>query len=245
VWVVGQVVPLRSEGTADAPGHVTGYLGTLTDITETKRAEEELRRSEQRYQALSENSAVGIWQVTPAGGTRYINPTMRAMLELGPDEDLTRIDFYDFFTPESLDTMRGEHVKRADGMASSYEVELVGRRGGRRNVVISGAPLVGADGQVESLIGTFTDITERRRAEEALRASERSLRENEARLRLLVEQVPTILWTVDADLKFTSVTGAGLNALGLRHSTTTPATYSRPRTRCSRARSPPLILQSG
>jgi PAS domain S-box-containing protein len=224
VWVVGQVVPLRSEATADSPGVLTGYLGTLTDITETKRAEEELRRSEQRYQALAEHSAVGIWQVSPDGDTRYINPTMRSMLELEAEEDVTGVNFYSFFTPESLETMRGEHVKRAGGTASSYEVELVGRRGGRRNVVISGAPLVGADGRVESLIGTFTDITARRRAEEALRASERSLRENEARLRLLVEQVPTILWTVDADLKFTSVTGAGLNALGLRHSTTSPAT---------------------
>ena len=216
VWVVGQVVPLRAEGVADSPGRITGYLGTLTDITETKRAEEELRRSEQRYQALSENSAVGIWQVSQDGHSLYVNPTMRGMLELEPDEDAFRVNFNEFFTPESLETMRGEHAKRAAGLASSYEVELVGRRGGRRNVVISGAPLLGADGRVESLIGTFTDITARRRAEEALRESERSLRENEARLRVLVEQVPTILWTVDAGLRFTSVTGAGLTALGVK-----------------------------
>ena len=216
VWVVGQVVPLRGEGNADAPGPVTGYLGTLTDITETKRAEEELRRSEQRYQALSENSAVGIWQVTPEGHTLYVNPTMRAMLELEAEADSARVNFHEFFTAQSLEAMRGEHVKRVSGDASSYEVELVGRRGGRRNVVISGAPLVGADGRVESLIGTFTDITARRRAEEALRESERSLRENEARLRVLVEQVPTILWTVDPGLRFTSITGAGLTALGVK-----------------------------
>ena len=74
---LGQVVPLRAEGTSDSPGRVTGYLGTLTDITETKRAEEELRRSDQRYQALSENSAVGIWQVTPDGASLYVNPTMQ------------------------------------------------------------------------------------------------------------------------------------------------------------------------
>lgn len=226
VWVVGQVVPLWSEGGPDAPGQVTGYLATLTDITETKRAEEDLRRSEQRYQALSENSAVGIWQVSPAGGTRYINPTMRAMLELGAEDDLDGVNFYDFFTPDSLTTMRGEHAKRADGVASSYEVELVGRRGGRRNVVISGAPLLNAAGEVESLIGTFTDITERRRAEEALRESERSLRENEARLRVMVEQVPTILWTIDDALRFTSITGAGLTALGVRPHDGTGATLS-------------------
>ena len=216
VWVVGQVVPLRSEAGADAPGHVTGYLGTLTDITETKRAEEELRLSEQRYQALSEHSAVGICQVTFDGRTLYVNPTMRTMLEIEPEEDVSTIDFFSFVTPESVETMRGEHAKRLGGAASNYEVELVGRRGGRRNVVISGAPLLGAGGEVESMIGTFTDITARRRAEEALLESERSLRENEARLRLLVEQVPTILWTLDTDLRFTSSTGAGLAAAGLK-----------------------------
>jgi len=216
VWVVGQVVPLRAEATADAPGQVTGYLATLTDITETKRAEDELRRSEQRYQALAEHSAVGISQITLDGRTLYVNPTMRSMLEIEPDTDLSEIDFFTFVTRESIETMRGEHAKRAAGQASSYEVELVGRRGGRRNVVISGAPLLAPDGNVESMIGTFTDITARRRAEEALRESERSLRESEARLRLLVEQVPTILWTVDPALSFTSATGAGLAAVGLK-----------------------------
>ena len=225
VWVVGQVAPQRSADDGDAAGEVTGYVGTITDITETKRAEEELRgayaslrRSEQRYQALSENSAVGIWQIRPDGDTLYINPTMRQMLELGPGEELRSADgsFHSFFTPESQERMRLEHAKRPGGVASSYEVELVGRRGTRRNVVISGAPVLGADGKVESLIGTFTDITERKKIEEALRASEQSLRENEARLRLMVEQVPTVLWTTDADLRFTSTAGAGLAALGVK-----------------------------
>jgi PAS domain S-box-containing protein len=224
IWVVTQVVPLRAEaraepgGEAAGPGELTGYLGTITDITETKRAEEELRRSEQRYQALAENSAVGIWQVRLDGATLYINPTMRAMLELGADEDLTGVHFHSFFSPEGLAVARAEHKKRALGVASNYEVELVGRRGGLRNVVISGAPIVGAGGEVESMIGTFTDITQRRRAEEALRESERSLRENEARLRLLVEQVPTILWTTDPHIRFTSLTGAALPSMGMKPS---------------------------
>ena len=222
VWVVAQVVPMRSEGAGDpggdsaGGGELTGYLGTITDITETKRAEEELRRSEQRYQALSENSAVGIWQVSTDGSTLYINPTMRAMLELAPDDDLAGVHFESFFSAEGLETARAEHAKRALGVASSYEVELVGRRGGRRNVVISGAPLYGPTGDVESMIGTFTDITLRRRAEEALRESERSLRENEARLRLLVEQVPTVLWTAGPDLRLSSLTGAALASMGMR-----------------------------
>ena len=227
VWVVGQWVPLRADaappdaGPAAPPerphsGAITGYVGTITDITEAKRAEEELRRSEERYEALSEHSAVGIWQIDLAGRTLYVNPTMRAMLELDDGEEMGDAGFDSFFTDESRGRMKLEHAKRPGGVASSYEVELVGRRGTRRNVVISGAPVLGADGQVESLIGTFTDITDRKRIEEALKESESSLRQSETRLRLLVEQVPTILWSIDTAFRLTSSTGAGLAVLGLR-----------------------------
>jgi two-component system, cell cycle sensor histidine kinase and response regulator CckA len=46
--------------------------------------------------------------------------------------------------------------------------------------------------------------------------SETKLRESEARLRVLVEQLPAVLWTVDKDLRFTSCVGAGLARLGLK-----------------------------
>jgi PAS domain S-box-containing protein len=183
VWVFVQVVKER-----DAAGRVVGYAGTVGDITRQKQAELKLRASEQRYQALAENSAVGIWQVTPDGYTTYINPAMRAMLELAPDEDLAGRTFREFFTPESLARSAPEHAKRARGVASSYEVELLGARGGRRSVMISGAPLFGPDGELASLIGTFTDITERKRVEQALG-------ESESRFRLMAETVPNVVYT--------------------------------------------------
>ena len=183
VWALVQVVKER-----DASGRVVGYTGTVGDVTRQKRAELELRVSEQRYQALAENSAVGIWQITPDGLTAYINPAMRAMLEIGRDEDLAGRTFREFFTPESLVRAAPEHAKRARGEASSYEVELIGTRGRRCSVMVSGAPVFGPDGELASLIGTFTDITERKRVEQALG-------ESESRFRLMAETVPDIVYT--------------------------------------------------
>jgi len=60
-----------------------------------------------------------------------------------------------------------------------------------------------------SVGGQIALAIERKRAEEALRA-------NEARLRVLIEQLPAVLWTADKDLRFTSVLGAGLARLGLK-----------------------------
>jgi PAS domain S-box-containing protein len=61
----------------------------------------------------------------------------------------------------------------------------------------------------EGLSIFFRDVTERRRADDALRDSER-------RLRLFIEQIPATLWTTDLDMRVTSSQGAGLRWLGLR-----------------------------
>jgi PAS domain S-box-containing protein len=53
------------------------------------------------------------------------------------------------------------------------------------------------------------DLAEKKKSEEALRASEE-------KLRLITNQVPAILWSTDTELRFTSSTGAGLDALGLK-----------------------------
>src|SRR5688572_5505400 len=96
VWTLGQILPEY-----DADGRLIGYVGTSTDITDRKRVELELRNSEQRYQALAESAAVGIWQMTPAGQTLYLNPAMRAMLELEPGELLPPRRFDHYYSPES------------------------------------------------------------------------------------------------------------------------------------------------
>jgi two-component system cell cycle sensor histidine kinase/response regulator CckA len=62
---------------------------------------------------------------------------------------------------------------------------------------------------LSSVGGQIAFAIERKRAEE-------KVRESEARLRVLIEQLPAVLWTVDKDLRFTSVLGAGLTRLGLK-----------------------------
>ena len=62
---------------------------------------------------------------------------------------------------------------------------------------------------LSSIGGQIAFAIERKRSEERAR-------ESEARLRVLIEQLPAVLWTVDRDLRFTSVLGAGLARLGLK-----------------------------
>jgi len=169
-------VEITASPLKDSTGKIMAGIEVVRDITERKRIEEALRESEDRYKTLVETSLVGVWHITLDGYTIYINPAMCAMLEIEKAEDLEGMTYHSFFTPESLVVIQRERSKRPKGIASSYEVEIVGKRGKKSNVVITGAPIFGADGKLYSYIGTFTDITESKQAQEALRESEQKLR---------------------------------------------------------------------
>lgn len=219
VWVFAQFHPEH-----DAAGRLTGWIGTVTDVTRSKLAEQRLRESEQLYQALVEHNPAGIWQLgLPDGRTVYMNDKMRQLLEI---EDEPRVagaggwpkTFYDCLTPESQRRALAEHAKRAQGHASTYEVEMVGRRGTHRNVIVSGAPVLDANGVLTGMIGSFSDVTQQRKAA-------RDLVESGTQLRLLAEQTPAVLWTTDRELRFTSSNGSGLARLGLKPNQTNGVSF--------------------
>ena len=128
------------------------------------------------FRELCKTSGIGFWHIDTNGRTVYVNPAMCLLLELDSPSDVGDETHHRFFTEESLVRMGAEHGKRTGGVASTYEVELVGRRGGRRNVVISGVPVTDGAGRLTGLFGSFTDVTDRHRAELAVRDSENRLR---------------------------------------------------------------------
>ena len=143
---------------------------------ERRQVELALQQSEARYRTLCESSTAGIWQISIAGETHFINRAMCEMLEVDRAEQMLGRTFHGFFTPASLEIIRREHAKHVAGAGSSYEIELIGERGGRRKALVGSAPLFDAEGALSSLIGTFTDITETRRVQTALENAAESLR---------------------------------------------------------------------
>jgi PAS domain S-box-containing protein len=170
---------------------VTAIQVITRDITDRKEAEAALRASEARYRALAENSPVGIWQVNADGYTAYANPAMRALLEIGDQDEVVGLHHDDFLIQyqSKRDQVR---ALREQGISSSYEAKLRGSRGITRDVIIFGSPILSADGAFHGTIGTVLDITDRRRMEAELRASEE-------RYRALAENSPTGIWQVDPD----------------------------------------------
>jgi PAS domain S-box-containing protein len=150
-----------------------------TDLEALRRETRiELQRSEIRYRALADTSPVGIWHIRPDGRTIYMNPAMSAILELEAPGDMmaSQATFHEFFTAESVEAIIKEHSKRASGANSIYEVEAVGKWGRRTRMIVYGTAILSPEGKLESIMGTFVDITDRKREEEALRRSEERLR---------------------------------------------------------------------
>jgi len=126
--------------------------------------------SERRYRTLAENSPVGIWQISPNGLTHYLNPAMCGLLAVAGIEDMGGETYHAFVDPGTIEIMEGAWRQWLDGTAVSAEVRLRHGTGDEtRDVVISGAPLHSVNGDVQSLLTTVVDITERKQVEEAMR----------------------------------------------------------------------------
>jgi PAS domain S-box-containing protein len=81
-----------------------------------------------------------------------------------------------------------------------------------RILYVSAIPVLSPKGRVEQLMVMVQDVSDL----EVLRRSESMLRDSESRLRLLVEQMPAVMWSTDLDLRFTSSVGSALAHLGLK-----------------------------
>jgi PAS domain S-box-containing protein len=111
------------------------------------------------------------------------------------------------FTPGGRRRVR-RRLRRSDEEEGRFDVELVRKDGRLLWLEMEIAPLIGADEEAVGTLAAFHDASGRRQAQKALSASEQ-------RLRLLLEQVPAILWTTDRELRFTSSAGSGLATLDL------------------------------
>lgn len=161
-----------------------------TERVAAERALAVRREAEDRYRVLCDASTAGIWQVDTAYRTIYLNRAMCAMLAIESPELIIGQPLQRFLTAASVETMREHHARRRPGIACTYQVELVDARGGTRHALVSGAPLLGADGAETGLIGTFTDIGERLRSERELAASEE-------RYRAMIEHAPDAIVIID------------------------------------------------
>jgi PAS domain S-box-containing protein len=184
VWVLVNADPV-----SDHKGNIQQVVVTFMDITDRKRTERELQESESNYRRLAENSPDMIYRMSlPDGKYQYVSSAATAIFGYPPEawydnplliSEIIHADWHPFFKDQWNRLLKGD-------VPPTYEYQIVHKDGSirwlnQRNVLVSGE-----DGRPVAIEGIVTDITERKRAEEALR-------ESEIKFRTLADFSPTAI----------------------------------------------------
>jgi len=187
-------------------------IANQRDISEKRAAEldrlnESLRQSEVRYRSLAIATAQIVWTTNPEGEVAEDMPMWRTFTGKS-EEELRGWGWVDSLHPEDRERTRAVWSV-AVRARSVYETEYRIRKsdGEYRHFAVRGAPVLQADGSVREWVGTCTDITTRKRAEEALRRAS-------AYNRRLLEASLDPLVTIGPDGKITDVNEATEAATG-------------------------------
>ncbi|MBI3783061.1 MAG: response regulator [Deltaproteobacteria bacterium] len=173
-WVHGRTAPLR-----DVNGTVVGFVGTTEDITNRRQTEEELHATQEWLHLAVENSNIGIWDWDLLTNHTVYSDTWRRQLGYDPgDLDDSWEDWTKLVHPEdrkAVSTKVVQHLRNGD---SRYDVELRLRhkRGDYRWILSRATILRDENGSAYRILGLHLDITERKRNEELLEATNAELR---------------------------------------------------------------------
>lgn len=159
----------------DNQGKIVAAINTWLDISERKRAELALRKSEARYRRLIENANEGIWTIDADHLTDFINRRGAEILGYTVEEMLGK-SAIDFVFPEDVAYGSQQLADRKQGIAAVHEMRMRHKAGQEIWVSSSATPIYGEQGEYLGALAMFMDINERRQAEAALRENEEMLR---------------------------------------------------------------------
>jgi PAS domain S-box-containing protein len=173
-WVSG-----RGEAIRDMRGAIVGLRGTAQDITERKRAELLLRRSEEGLAEAQRLARIGNWRLNPRSGATVWSRQMYDIVGLPPTQPSPSLaGLRPFFSQINWQRIRKalDRVRQA-GVPFEFEMEILRRDGREAWVALRGEPEKDAAGKVRFIRGTLQDITERT----SLKSQILSAAENEQR----------------------------------------------------------------
>jgi PAS domain S-box-containing protein len=152
----------------DETGDIIECVGTDVDVTERKRAEEELRRSEESLLEAQRLSHIGSWKHDIATGAVIVSPEIYRIFGVQPDEDISSVGFWlSRNHPEDQQRIQ-ELFARCESQKTDYEADyrIVLPDGTIKHLHAVGHPVLSQSGELVEMIGTAIDVTERKRAEE-------------------------------------------------------------------------------
>jgi PAS domain S-box-containing protein len=195
------VVPL-----ADGHGNRVGWVSVVRDITDRKVAEEALRASERRYRTLLENLPQKIFLKDISSVYLSCNENYARDLGITPEGIVGKTD-YDFYPKDLAEKYRTDDRRVMDSRQTQEIEEKYIHHGQEAIVHTVKTPVQNEKGNCIGVLGIFWDVTERKRAEEALRESEQRYRE-------LFDAIPDAVMACDTGGRFVDCNKVTLQRLG-------------------------------
>ncbi len=178
-------VIIHSSSITDEEGKTVGLRGIVIDITERKKTETALRESEKKYRDLVENINDVIYAIDKDGVMTYVSPVIESITGYSPSEIIGSHSTV-FIHKEDVQRMSKAFQKILSGHLEPGEYRILTKSGEIRWIRTDSKPIY-VENQVIGVRGVLTDITERKKAEEALK-------ESEDKFRTLAEQLPNMIF---------------------------------------------------
>jgi PAS domain S-box-containing protein len=172
------------------------------DVTEQKSAEAALRESEERFRGFIEAAHEGVWALDVVGRTTYVNSRMAELLGYAAEQLVGR-PLFDFMAPAAAFEARTLFARRQRGIPESHPFVFQRADGATLHTIVTASSLRDASGTFAGALALVTDVTERRRAEEALRTSERFTD-------VLLDTSPDCVKLLDLDGRLEQMNATGL-----------------------------------
>lgn len=151
----------------------------------------------------------GVWLIDENAVTTYSNRSMCEMLGLQAGEMLGR-SLFEFMDEESKTVASSYFERRRAGIGERHEFRFMNKTGGSIWTILNTRPLVDTTGRFHGTLATVQDVS-------AQKVTEKSLHETVKSLRMFLNQMPVIAWSVDQEMIIQSSYGAGLKNLGLKN----------------------------
>jgi PAS domain S-box-containing protein len=177
--IIKTVVPVQLGGRSY-------LLESFIDISERKRAEEALFASEKRFQSLAEMLPQSIWECDDRGNVTFVNHRTYAMYGYTYEDVEKGMTIWQTIHPDDRERVLGDFIRASseepDEFPTFHEFMSIRKDGSTFPLITYHVPIV-HENKITGMRGIGIDISERKRAEVALK-------ESEERFRLLVESVP-------------------------------------------------------
>ncbi|MBW2637470.1 MAG: PAS domain S-box protein, partial [Deltaproteobacteria bacterium] len=179
-------------------GKPLGFRGVARDVTERKAAEDEIRKSEEKYRTIIENIREGYFEIDPLGNITFFNDSSCRILGYSPDE-LMGMNNREYTTPEAADKAYKvfNTIYRTGNPGEIGDYEIIRKDGSVRILEVSAVLMRDAKLLPVGFRGVMRDVTDRKRAEEQIR---QSLKEKEIMLQEIHHRVKNNMQVVSSML---------------------------------------------